>query len=87
VPRNYNCDANDFTKEMFQEERKWRFPLIRGADCDVTFEQVKYMPVVSPGDLRLVPWLQIVPGNDAEKMPLTQKLLCYQLNGELNSAK
>ena len=85
--RNYDCNAGDFTNEMFQNKRKWRFPLIRGADCDVTFEQVKDMPVVSPGDLSRVPWLKMVPGNDGEKMSLTQHLLCYEINGELKPEK
>lgn len=87
VPRNYDCNSKDFTNEMFQNKRKWRFPLIRGADCDLTYEQVKYLPVVSPGDLRRVLWMKLVPGNDGEKMSPTQKLLCYELNGELKPVK
>lgn len=87
VPRNYDCNAGDFTNEKFQNKRKWRFPLVRGADCDVTFEQVKYMPIVSPGDLRRVLWIKPVPGNNGEQMSPTQKLLCYEIDGELKPAK
>ena len=87
VPRNYNCDANDFTNEMFQRKKRWRFPLVRASDCDATYEQVRYVPVVSPGDLRLVLWMKLVPGNGGEKLSPTQKLLCYELNGEIKPAK
>ncbi len=88
VPRNYNCDAGDFTNEMFQNKRKWRFPLIRGADCDRTFEQIKDMAFVHPpGVFGSVPWMKFVPGNDGEKMSLTQKLLCYEISSELKRAK
>jgi hypothetical protein len=79
VPRNYDCNAGDFTNEMFQNKRKWRFPLIRGADCDRTFEQIKDLAFVHPqGVFGSVPWMKMVPGNDGEKLSLTQKLLCYE---------
>lgn len=88
VPRNYNCDAGDFTNEMFQGKRHWSFPVGRGSDCDHTFEQIKNLPSISPaGDFRGTPWLKLVPGNDGEKMSPTQKLLCYELNGELKPVK
>lgn len=88
VPRNYGCDADDFTNESFENKRKWRFPLIRGADCDRTFEQIKDMPFVHPpGVFGSVPWMKFVPGNDGEKMSLKQKLLCYEINGELKPSK
>jgi hypothetical protein len=88
VPRNYDCNAGDFTNEMFQKKRKWRFPLIRGVDCDRTFEQIKDMPFVHPpGVFGSVPWMKFVPGNGGERMSLKQKLLCYETNGELKPAK
>lgn len=88
VGRNYDCDARDYMNEMFQNKRKWRFPLIRGADCDVTFEQIKNMPFVHPPGLSgSVPWMKFVLGNDGEKMSLKQKLLCYEINVELKPAK
>jgi len=87
VPRNYDCNAGDYTNEMFQNKRKWRFPLVRGVDCDTTFEAVQYMPVVSPGDLRRVLWTKPVPGNNGEQMSQTQKLFCYEIDGELKPAK
>ncbi len=80
VPRNYDCNAGDFTNETFQNKRKWRFPLIRGADCDATFEQIKDMTFVhAPGIFGSVPWMKLVPGNDGEQMSLTQKLLKQEL--------
>lgn len=88
VPRTYDCDAADFTKEMFQYKRNWRFPLVRGSDCDHTFEQIKNLPSVSPGgQSSSTLWMKFVPGNDGEKMSPTQKLLCYELNGELKPVK
>ena len=82
VPRNYDCEAGDFTNQTFQNKRKWRFPIIRGADCDRTFEQIKDMPSVHPpGVFDSVPWMKFVPGNDGEKMSLKQNLLCYEING------
>ena len=88
VPRNYDCDAADFTNEMFQKKRNWRFPLVRGSDCDHTFEQIRNLPSVNPGGQSgSIPWLKIVPGNDGEKMSPTQKLLCYELNGEIKPVK
>jgi hypothetical protein len=88
VPRNYNCETADFTNEMFQKKRNWRFPLVRGSDCDHTFEQIKNLPSVSPdGQFRSTPWLKMVLGNDGEKMSPTQKLLCYELNGQLKPVK
>lgn len=87
VSRNYDCTAGDFTNEMFQNKRKWRFPLARGADCDLTFEQIRDMPVVSPGDVRRVPWMKFVPGNNGEQMSVTQKLLCYEINSQLKPVK
>lgn len=84
VPRNFDCADGDFTNEMFQNKRKWRFPLIRGADCDRTFEQIKHMTFVHPqGVFSSVLWMKMVPGNDGEKIALTQKLLCYEIDGAL----
>lgn len=88
VPRNYKCDAGDFTNEMFQRKSLWSFPLVRGSECDHTFEQIWNLPSVSPaGHFRSTRWLKLVPGNDGEKLSPTQKLLCYELNGELKSMK
>ena len=88
VPRNFDCNDGDFTNAMFQNKRKWRFPLIRGADCDRTFEQIKDMTFVHPtGVGSSVPWMKMVPGNDGEEMSLTQKLLCYEINGALKLVK
>jgi hypothetical protein len=88
VPRNFDCKAGDFTSETFQNKRKWRFPLIPGADCSITFEQIRDIPSLHPlGVSSSVPWMKLVPGNDGEKMALTQKLLCYEINGELTRAK
>ena len=88
VPRNFDCNDGDFTNAMFQNKRKWRFPLIRGADCDRTFEQIKDMTFVHPtGVGSSVRWMKMVPGNDGEEMSLTQKLLCYEINGALKPVK
>jgi len=88
VPRNYNCDAGDFTNDMFQRKSLWSFPLVRGSECDHTFEQIKDLPSLSPGgEFRSTRWLKLVPGNDGEKLSPTQKLLCYELNGQLKSMK
>ena len=88
VPRNYNCDAGDFTNEMFRRKRLWSFPLVRGPDCDRTFEQMKNLTSISPGgQISSTPWLKLVPGNGGEKISPTQKLLCYELNGESKPVK
>ena len=88
VPRNFDCNESDFTNEMFQNRRKWRFPLIRGVDCDRTFEQIRDISFVHPsGVFRSVRWMKMVPGNDGEKISSKQKLLCYEFNGPLKPVK
>ena len=88
VGRNFNCDAADFTNESFKNKTKWRFPLTPRADCHVTYEQIKDMSSMSPtGPSNPTPWMKLVPKNDGEKMPQTQKLLCYEMNGELKPAR
>lgn|GEM_PF-2232207 len=88
VGLNYNCDAGALTIEMFQKNRKWTFTLIRGSDCDHTFEQIKDMPFISPGgEFRHVAWMKMVPGNNARKISGTQKLLCYEMNEQLIPVK
>ena len=85
---NYNCDAGPSTAEMFQKKRKWIFVLVPRSDCDPTFEQIRDMPLISPGgEFRRVPWMKMVPGNDEKLISPTQKLLCYEMNEVLKRAK
>lgn len=89
VARNYDCDAGHFKDELFLQKRKWRFPVIRSSGRpDVTFEQIKDFRHISPGGQSWSePWMHMVPGNGGEKMPPTQKLLSYEINGEAKPAK
>ncbi len=84
VPRHYTCDAGAFTNETVQRKQKWTLRLTRGADCDSTYEQIQNFVTISPGgEINSVPWMKIVPGNGGEKISATQKLLCYDINGEI----
>ena len=88
VGLNYNCAAGPFTTEMFRRKRKWAFRLIPRSEGDSTFEQIKDMPLISPGgEFRRVPWMKMVPGNDDKKISPRQKLLSYEMNEELKPAK
>jgi hypothetical protein len=87
VRRHYNCDANPHPIEMFQAKQRWGFTLIRESGCDHTFEEIKDIVAMSPGSGPYrIPVMKIVPGNEGDKMPTTEKLACYRLTGQLRPA-